>query len=98
PLTADLSLLDALPISEGGASAPPVPVFMADLAGRQVPCGSGAGPMPPLSFAFRPLVGTEERGGVGAAVPLLLSSRWIGSPRRSRSEEHTSELQSRENL
>src|SRR5690606_42058441 len=86
PPPSPLSLHDALPIS-GGGSGRPAPAQ----AARSCTCTlrGSLGSSPGRSRATGP--GHAASGG-----PLRLHQ--AAAPRRVRSEEHTSELQSRENL
>src|SRR5690606_39710258 len=82
PVPYALSLHDAIPICCGDAVLRPVQAAIGRAA------GDGAGDVEEVAIAVR--AGAEHRVAEGDSVAL--------SPGDVRSEEHTSELQSRENL
>src|SRR5690606_40262113 len=89
-----LSLHDALPIYDGEVEIP----FLEDRAGDGFPFRLQHHEHPLLAFRQHHLVGGHVRLALGHTVEVEPDAKAALVAHLDRSEEHTSELQSRENL
>src|SRR5690606_41713080 len=91
-----LSLHDALPISELDRSCLELPEFLPECCGVIVADQYDAEIVRPAPS--RPLAAARRRAEVERLARTALRRQVVGLDPHCRSEEHTSELQSRENL